>query len=178
MITKNGYVLTGGPGGGKTTVISALQDMGYATVAESGRNIIQEQVSVGGNALPWGDTMLFRDKMLEAAVRDYSSWGHQPGPVFLDRGIPDVIAYTKLTGMLLSADMQALGTRFRYHPHVFVFPPWEDIFRGDAERKQSFTTAVRTYEVIREVYAGYGYELITVPCVRVAERVAFILSCL
>ncbi len=48
-------VLTGGPGSGKSTLIEVLHRRGYPHSQEAGRAIIQEQVSIGGNALPWGD---------------------------------------------------------------------------------------------------------------------------
>lgn len=40
MRNRNLYVLTGGPGGGKSTVLDILDGMGYHTVREAGRKII------------------------------------------------------------------------------------------------------------------------------------------
>ena len=37
MRNRNLYVLTGGPGGGKSTVLDILDGMGYHTVREAGR---------------------------------------------------------------------------------------------------------------------------------------------
>lgn len=37
--------------------VNLLFSMGYPVVPEVGRKIIQEQVSIKGNALPWGDDM-------------------------------------------------------------------------------------------------------------------------
>jgi len=50
---------TGGPGSGKSSLIDRLQRNGYAGSVEAGRGIIQDQVIVGGIALPWSDPMLF-----------------------------------------------------------------------------------------------------------------------
>ena len=44
MENLNFYILTGGPGSGKSTVFKLLSDMGYLTVEETGRNIIQKQI--------------------------------------------------------------------------------------------------------------------------------------
>lgn len=44
MKNDNYYILTGGPGSGKTTVLNLLADMGYLTMKESAREIIQRQV--------------------------------------------------------------------------------------------------------------------------------------
>ena len=49
------FVLTGGPGSGKTTLIQALAKRGFATAPEAGRGIIRDQQAIGGAALPWAD---------------------------------------------------------------------------------------------------------------------------
>ncbi|MCW3464406.1 AAA family ATPase [Chitinophaga nivalis] len=173
MMKTNAYVFTGGPGAGKTTVIRELAQLGYATVPESGRHIIQEQVRTGGNALPWADEKAFRDLMLQAAIADFEALPSAGAPVFLDRGIPDVIGYTKLIGLPPEA---LVIPPYRYNPRVFIFPAWEDIFCADTERKQDFATAIRTYEVMVSVYTAAGYELVTVPALPAMERVAFIIA--
>lgn len=47
MRNRNLYVLTGGPGGGKSTVLDILDGMGYHTVREAGRKIIRSQAETG-----------------------------------------------------------------------------------------------------------------------------------
>ncbi|CAL1517446.1 AAA family ATPase [Chitinophaga sp. MM2321] len=174
MTKSNAYVFTGGPGAGKTTVIKTLEQMGYATVEESGRQIIQEQVRTGGNALPWGDTAQYRDKMFRTAMDDFHAL--QEEQVFLDRGLPDVIGYTQLIQLPVDPSLQELCMQYRYNTRVFIFPPWEAIFCEDEERKQTFATAVHTFEVMQAVYNACDYELITVPMIPAAERAAFIIS--
>lgn len=46
------FIITGGPGAGKTTLIDALSAAGFPTSREAGRRIIQEQLDSGGSALP------------------------------------------------------------------------------------------------------------------------------
>jgi len=47
------YVITGGPGTGKTTVLRELQRRGFAVAEEVARRIIREQIDSGGAAVPW-----------------------------------------------------------------------------------------------------------------------------
>ncbi len=42
------FVITGGPGSGKTTLIDALAGHGIFSMPEAGRSIIQDQVAIGG----------------------------------------------------------------------------------------------------------------------------------
>lgn len=174
----NGYVFTGGPGAGKTSVITALAAKGFPVVPESGRQIIQGQVANGGTALPWADKELFRDRMLTAALDDYYRLPPDGQSVFFDRGIPDLIGYSQLENLPVPAVLLEHAVTLRYHPRVFIFPPWEEIYQGDTERKQDYATAVATYNAMQAAYTRCGYQLVTVPCISVADRVTFILELL
>ena len=65
------YVVTGGPGSGKSTLIEALAASGVPGMPEAGRAIIQDQVAIGGNALPWSDRQAFAELMLSWEMRSY-----------------------------------------------------------------------------------------------------------
>ena len=72
MITKNNfYIITGGPGVGKTTLLEGLQQEGFNSVSEVARPIIKEQMETGGDALPWMDTRKYSDLMLSRSVDDF-----------------------------------------------------------------------------------------------------------
>jgi len=45
---KTFFVITGGPGSGKTTLIDALEEAGFARTVEAGRGVIQDQVAIDG----------------------------------------------------------------------------------------------------------------------------------
>ncbi|RBL89340.1 AAA family ATPase [Chitinophaga flava] len=176
MTKQNGYVFTGGPGAGKTSVITALQQSGYPVVPESGRQIIQEQMAGGGQALPWVDKVLFRDRMLSTALQDFESVTAGDRPVFFDRGIPDLVGYSRLEQLPVPAALLQYAVQLRYNQRVFIFPPWEEIYQGDTERRQDYATAVATYEAMTAAYTASGYELLVVPKTNIAGRVTFILE--
>jgi predicted ATPase len=169
-------VLTGGPGSGKSTLIDALERAGFSRSLEAGRGIIQDQVSIGGPAVPWNDRGLFAELMLGWEMRSYRMAEQQTGPVFFDRGVPDVVGYLRLSKLPVPAYFKKAAETFRYNGRVFIAPPWQEIFQQDRERKQDFDEAVRTYEVLAETYRAFGYELIELPRVPVAERVRFVLQ--
>lgn len=170
------YVLTGGPGSGKTSLIDALAAAGHRRSIEAGREIIQEQVACGGRALPWAEPMLFAEAMLQRELAQYDSFASTEGLVFFDRGIPDVLGYLRVVGMTPPVSMIAAAERLRYNRRVFILPPWPEIYAQDAERKQDLDEAVRTYDAMRTIYAALGYELVDVPPGSVPARRDFILQ--
>ncbi|RPE08525.1 ATPase [Chitinophaga lutea] len=175
MLQTNYYILTGGPGMGKTVIIDALRHSGYTCVPETGRAVIREQVAAGGDALPWGNRSAFARRMFRQSVTDYDAHLGIQAPVFFDRGIPDITGYLQLCGLTVPPDMAAANHTLRYNPLVFIAPPWEDIFRNDRERKQSFEEAVATFDMMAGTYRSLGYRLSYLPETSVEERVAFIL---
>jgi predicted ATPase len=170
------FVLTGGPGFGKTTLLDALKRVGYARSLEAGRGVIQDQVSIGGRALPWDDRVLFSELMLSWEMRSYHVAQNSAGLVFFDRGMVDVLGYLRLIGHQVPEYMRKAAEQFRYNRRVFIAPPWKEIFQQDKERKQNYDEAVRTYDALAATYVEYGYELIELPCAPVAERVRFVLQ--
>ncbi|RQR47942.1 ATPase [Burkholderia sp. Bp9126] len=172
------FVVTGGPGSGKSTLIDALERAGFARSQEAGRGVIQDQMAVDGRALPWRDPAAFAELMLSWEMRSHRLARHARGPVFFDRGVPDVIGYLRLSGLAVPAHAEAAARRFRYHRRVFIAPPWPEIYTQDTERRQDFDEAVRTYEAMVDCYVSYGYRLVELPRANVKARVRFVLDAL
>jgi predicted ATPase len=170
------FVLTGGPGSGKSSLIDALGRLGCPRSVEAGRGIIQDQVDIGGPALPWADRALFAELMLSWEMRNYRLAQEQPGAVFFDRGVLDVAGYLRLSGLPVPQHVVKAAEVFRYNRRVFVAPPWKEIFHPDQERKQDFDEAVRTYDALTATYKEFGYELVELPRVSVEARVEFVLT--
>jgi predicted ATPase len=159
----NLYVITGGPGSGKTTVLLELKKYGFEFAPEVARQIIQEQVQAGGKGLPWGDRELYTNLMLEQSIASYKRHTPTLKPVFSDRGIPDTLGYARLIGLADDEFIRSACNQYRYATRVFLAPPWKDIYQTDSERKQDFSEGERTYHQIIEVYEECGYELVELP---------------
>lgn len=170
------FVLTGGPGAGKTTLLAGLAAAGYATAPEAGRAIIRDQLAIDGPALPWRDRAMFAELMLNFDLRSYHEVQAKEAPVFFDRGVPDSIGYLRLCGLPVPDHVERAAHAFRYAPIVFVAPPWREIYAQDAERKQDFAEAERTYEAVSAAYRDHGYELLELPRADVETRAAFVLD--
>jgi predicted ATPase len=168
------FIVTGGPGSGKSTLVEALAAQGVRHMPEAGRAIIRDQVAIGGNALPWSDRRAFAELMLAWEMRSYGEALALPGPIVFDRGVPDVVGYLTLCGLPVPAHVERAARRFRYNERVFIAPPWPKIFGQDAERKQSMEEAEATYHAMTGAYSALGYELVPLPLASVAERVRFV----
>ena len=167
-------MVTGGPGSGKSTLIDALAAAGVATSAEVGRRIIREQLAAGGRALPWDDERAFADLMLDGELAAHAAALARGTPIVLDRGIPDVVGFLRVSGLPVPPAIDAAARRTRYAPRVFLAPFWAEIYRHDPERRQPAEVAARTEAIMRETYAGYGYTLVELSRADVATRVAFV----
>lgn len=117
------FVLTGGPGAGKSTLADAVQQAGFSRSLEAGRGIIQDQVSIGGLAVPWNNRALFAELMLCWEIRSFRMAEQQKGPVFFDRAVPDVAGYLRLSKLPVPAHFEKAAETFRYNRRVFIAPP-------------------------------------------------------
>ncbi|PZQ58147.1 MAG: ATPase [Phenylobacterium zucineum] len=169
----NFFVLTGGPGVGKTTLVHHLRATGERVVEESARAVIRDAVQSGGQATPWQDNAAF---VAECVRRDIAAFGELAGEtrcVFFDRGIID--SYGANGEPPSPALIEAVRGR-RYNPRVFLLPPWPEIYATDAERRQDWAEAERTFDRIREQLPSLGYTPVIVPKASVADRAAFVLA--
>jgi predicted ATPase len=170
------YIITGGPGSGKTSLIEALGAHGVSHMPEAGRAIIQDQVDIGGVALPWDNREAFAALMLGWEMRSYREAVPARGPIIFDRGIPDVIGYLQLCGLPIPKPAIRAAEQRRYAKTVFIAPPWPAIFEHDAERKQTLAEAEATYHAMVEVYSQLGYELVQLPLAPIPDRARFVLD--
>jgi predicted ATPase len=170
------FIISGGPGAGKTTLIDALAMLGYGRTVEAGRFIIQAQAEIGGMGVHFGDQALFAELMLMHEIRNYEEAQAAPGLVFFDRGIPELVGYLPMVGRPVPKHFRTAAELYRYNRRVFVTPPWREIYANDSERKQDFAEAVRTYELCVAAYHEQGYETVDLPRASVMERVRFVLN--
>lgn len=166
------YIITGGSGSGKSSIIKELHAQGYACRPEISRTLIKEQQACGGDLLPWENMEGFA---VECFNRMHEQLNNQPEqPLFFDRGIPDIIAYLKSRNLPVRFDYAAYASF--YNSIVFICPPWKEIFVNDQQRPESFHESKHIHQLLQKVYRDLNFRVIEIPRKPVSERADFILS--
>ena len=173
---KEIIVIIGGPGTGKTTIIDGLVAKGHCCYPEISREVTLEAKKQGIEQLFLEKPLLFSELLLEGRKKQFQNATKEPHEiVFIDRGIPDVLAYMHYIGDSYPATFDA-ACREHTYSKIFILPPWEEIYISDAERYENFEQAKLIYNHLTETYQNYGYKLIEVPKDTMNNRIFFILD--
>lgn len=167
-------VITGGPGTGKTTIIQSLKDKGYTCFPEISRQVILEARTSGIDQLFLKNPLLFSEKLLEGREKQYIEAKKYPGEiVFIDRGIPDIIAYMDYMNEPSPYSFEK-ACKEHIYDLVFLLPPWEEIYVPDNERYENFEQAVSIHDFLKKAYKRFGYDPVEVPIGKIDYRTNFI----
>ena len=166
-------VITGGPSTGKTSIINAFSKLHHNTFPEVARVVIQNQLKINSNKVPWNDVSGFSKLVLKKQIIDFND--AKRGFNIYDRGIPDLIGYINHGNQYLFKDLRLNAKKLKYK-FIFILPPWEDIYETDNERRESYEDAIKIYESIKKAYTSLNYKLIEVPKDTLPNRVLFILN--
>ncbi|WP_296149358.1 ATP-binding protein [uncultured Flavobacterium sp.] len=173
---KDIIVIIGGPGTGKTTIIDGLLERGHCCFPEISREITLEAKKQGIEQLFLENPLLFSELLLEGRKKQYhQAVAEENAVVFIDRGIPDVLAYMHYIGDAYPAFFDEACREHKY-TKIFILPPWEAIYESDDARYENYEQATLIYKHLKETYESYGYNLIEVPKDTVDNRILFILG--
>ena len=172
---KKIILLIGGPSSGKTTLMNHLESEGHICYPEISREVILKAREEGVDYLFLENPMLFSERLLEGRIKQYEKATTEGKHVFIDRGIPDVVAYMDYIGDIYPEKFIAACETYKYDK-VFLLPPWEEIYTSDAERYESYEEASKIHHFLVDTYTKYGYDLHEVPKTSVEERFQFIIN--
>ena len=176
-------VITGAPGTGKTSIINKLEAENFFCYHEVIRDFTLEAKEnsdtdiFDSNPLAFvDDPFKFNVKILNGRIEQYQkSLKNNNAIVFFDRGVPDVLAYMDFFKQKHTMQFTEACKTTTYS-HIFLLPPWEDIYISDNERFESFEEAKQIHYHLENTYRKYGYAVELVPFGTVKERVDFILN--
>ncbi len=175
-MNKSIILIIGGPGSGKTTLIDYLSNQGHVCYPEISREVTLEAQKKGIDQLFLKNPLLFSELLLEGRIKQHQKASEElVDIVFIDRGIPDVLAYMHYIGDQYPESFD-LACKQHTYSKIFLLPPWESIYLSDDARYENFEQANTIHSHLVETYKKYGYNLIEVPKDTVANRADFILN--
>ena len=177
-VSTKRIVITGGPGTGKSSIIDELKKRGYVCFDEISRQVTLEARKNGVEQLFLTQPLLFSQLLLGGRTKQFNDAGaYEDTPVFLDRGIPDVLAYLDFFESDYPEEFVTISRNNAYDT-IFILPPWQEIFKSDSVRYETYEQSEIINEHLLEIYKKFNYHLIPIPFDTVEKRVDFILDSL
>ena len=170
-------VISGSPGAGKTSIIECLSQKGYTTFEEYSRNLIEDAQRQGTPNFFLSDPIIFSEKIFRGRQEQFEAAKKltkvKNDVLYYDRGIHDTLAYLGAIEQNLPW-LEKKVLEFQYDL-VFLVNPWEEIYKKDDQRLETFEQAKTYYPFIKKVYEKQ-HQVIELPQVSVSERISFIES--
>src|SRR5690606_27050444 len=158
------------------SIIRELEAKGHYCLHEISRQITLEAQQKGISQLFLTEPLLFSEMLLEGRIQQFLDADHfRCDHVFIDRGIPDVVAYMDYFGNDYPRVFSDVCREYVYDK-VFLLPPWKDIYVSDNERYENFEQAESIYRHLNLSYEEAGYTVVEVPFGSLEERLDFILK--
>jgi len=169
----NWYVITGGPGSGKTTTVNLLRDRGYKTTIEHARHYIDTQRITGRTVEEIRKNQIeFQTGVLDMQIEEEASLSPDD-MVFLDRALPDTLAYYRFLNLPVDKRLKDALKEVAYK-RIFILdflPLVNDYARSEDEVAQK-----KIHSLLIEVYESLPFSVVYVPVLLPEERVDFILK--
>jgi predicted ATPase len=166
------YVITGSASTGKTTLVNSLLKLGYLTVPEAARVLIDEEIKNGKTI---GEIRKneaeFQKKVLDIKINVEKKLP-KDRIVFFDRGIPDSVAYYQICGLDI-AELLKLCKKKTYRK---IFMLEQLPVEKDYARVEDVETINKIQILLRKAYSDLGYEIIDIPTTSLEKRLEMILS--
>lgn len=168
------FIISGGPGSGKTTLVEALRISGVVTYEEIPRKLIQQQSKLTNGVLPWDQLSAFANLCLTEMIKQRECASQRDGVAIFDRAIPDICGYLELGGLKVIDSLKQEAVK-EYQKQVFFCKPDISIYTSDKVRPYSLEQAMEIHFALQSTYQQLGYQIIEVPLLDVVKRVEFIL---
>ncbi|MDP3882021.1 MAG: ATP-binding protein [Nanoarchaeota archaeon] len=157
------YILEGGGGTGKSTLLNEIAKTGIYTLGEVAEYLIQRGItpaSVGRED--------FQEKVLDIQLEWEREIPLEKKYSFQDRGIPGGIGFFLAEG-LEPPEKLLMAARKAEYAGIFLLEPLAT-YENTAIRAEKREKALLVHQKIREAYESLGYELHVIPDLPLGER--------
>jgi predicted ATPase len=170
------YIITGAPGGGKTTILAALRDRGYAVVDEAATDVIAREQALGR------DRPSLDAGFIGAIARLQRDRQQQPVPAtttvqVFDRSPICTVALARYLGQpvtpVLAREVDRVVAAGIYERRVF-FVHLLGFITPTAARRITLAQSIIFERFHEQAYRDHGFELVDVPVGALADRVRLV----
>jgi len=171
-VQTNWHVISGTASCGKTTLIDLLANKGFQTIPETARLYIEGEMAKGRTILEIRENgAAFQRRLIDMQL-GIEGRLRAMDVLFLDRGVPDYLAYCRVFG---PNPNEFLAACFRHrYASVFMLDPLP--FEEDGARDQDAHLAGYLGEWHARDYSALGYHVVRVPVLSPQERLAFVIE--
>lgn len=169
------FVLTGGPGVGKSSVINELERQGYQVSPEAFTELYNEAKTQGKLDILFADPIKFRYDLM-AKQQYLESLLKRDGAAFLDRSKQDIVFFGKYFGLKLPQDLVDEIQKTDLELVFFLDQLPEKYYKNTDIRQESQEESLKIHGFLKEEYKKTGLKIIDVPFDTVENRVKFILD--
>lgn len=168
------FIISGGPGTGKTSIINELSKK-FKVLPEAAREVGDNDPHFKGKSIKEINPFDFQKAIFDFQKNEFTNIKDKNHKiVFSDRGFGDTLAYYKFHNLKIPKDELDYAKKFRYS-EVFILD-FLNFYEKDALRQENNREQKKIHKLIVDVYKKLGYNPITVPFMSISERVDFILS--
>lgn len=169
----NWYVVTGGPGSGKTTTVNLLRNRGYKTTIEHARHYIDTERITGKTVEEIRNNQIaFQAGVLNMQI-EQEAYLLPDEIAFLDRALPDSLAYYEFLGLPVDEKLARKLPSVAYRK-IFILDPLPLV--NDYARLEDGEAQRKIHSLITAVYESLPFPVVHVPVLPAEERVDFILK--
>ena len=174
MINTKKILITGGPGGGKTSIIDELEKRNFNCEHEIVRSLTIEGKKKGNDQAFLSDPLKFTKKLLDLRINQFNKI-QENEITFYDRGVHDTLAYLKFIKVNIRDELINKCKKIKYNM-VFVLSPWKKIYQQDDCRYESFEESIKIFNEIIKIYEYFEMNTIILKQGTIDYRVDKILS--
>ena len=158
-IKTNWHVITGASSSGKTTIIDLLAEKGFQTFPEVGRQYFERELAKGQTIDEIREDRAAMTREIYALWLRFNEGLRAAETTFLDRGLPDALAFYRFAGMNPN---EILSDCFEHrYASVFILdrlPYQQDGIRGGDDASAAYFDSW-----MEQDYKALGYDVVRVP---------------
>ena len=163
------YILTGGPGSGKSSILLELEWRGEHIVREAAEDVIKRH-QARGIARPW-ELPDFQKEILELQIQREERIPSHLKRAWIDRGIPDGFGYTREG----TETHRAIQKAMRAYTGVFLIENLGSTLKTEV-RREDYAAALKLEETFYNIYTTFGYRVPRIAPAAVGTRADRILE--